>query len=462
MIKSLLKTLAISFGGGLALGAGLKLGQGSAKERAGAEVDLNPLLDRLDDVEDRIIKVESSVSSRPAGGAPPVSDETAPEARVTDAGSMESVLADQSARLASHAREMTGLRHEMQAVDLRRADQMAELGRKVEHLELRLPQIVEVNVGLRFDEIEQKLQKNFEEAQSRSMDSFVQAIQTRVVQRISTLETSLVEQSQAIGKLCEASSKTDENLQKMLAGIEKLCDQSRPPPPPQTMSWTETLAQSVAAPRPAAAPSRPNQGSPEQANPDSAKVNAPAPARSEKPPSQEARSVPLATEPRPASHSIEPPPPPLSEQQNRPETIAFKLLAPEPKARKKWGLPVILGVLIAVAGGVAGLRYSGGFQEKLDTSPAPSASAAPSASNLQSLQERLSAKPNDESALLDLSREYVSRKDWPRAEENFRGVLRINPKNREAVLGLSDVLYQEQKYEESAAVLNRLSAGSSP
>src|SRR6266851_10228619 len=105
---------------------------------------------------------------------------------------------------------------------------MTELGRKVEHLETRLPQIVEANVGTRFDDIELKLQKNFEEAQNRSMDSFVQTIQTKVVLRISTLETSLLEQSAAIGKLREASTKTDQNLQKMLAGIERLCDQSRP------------------------------------------------------------------------------------------------------------------------------------------------------------------------------------------------------------------------------------------
>lgn len=452
MIKSLLKTLAISFGGGLALGAGLKLGQGSARERAGAEVDLNPLLDRLDDVEDRIVKVESTVSSRHSGAAPPASTETA-----VDGSVMESVLADQSARLASHAKEMTGLRHEMQAVDMRRADQMAELGRKVEHLELRLPQIVEANVGLRFDEIERKLQKNFEEAQGRSMDSFVLAIQTKVVQRISTLETSLVEQSQAIGKLREASAKTDENLQKMLAGIEKLCDQSRPPSPPPATSWTETLAPSGAS-RQAAPPSRPQQANPGQAN-----VSATSQAPSDKP-VQDIRSIPFATEPQPAAHTVEPSDTP-SEPQSRPETIAFKLLAPEPKARKKWGLPVILGALIIVAAGVAGLRYSGGFQEKFDTpsgTTPPVASAAPSASHLQSLQERLAAKPNDENALLELAREYVSRKDWPRAEENFRAVLRINAKNREAVLGLSDVLYQEQKYEESAAVLNRLSAASNP
>lgn len=461
MIKSLLKTLAISFGGGLALGAGIKLGQGPAKERGSAEVDLNPLLDRLDDVEDRIVKVESTVLSRD-NGAPAAA---AFDAVAAGAGLVESALAEQSVKLESHAREMTSLRHEMQMVDRRRADQMTELGRKVEHLETRLPQIVEANAGARFEEIERKLQKNFEEAQGRSMDSFVQTIQTRVVQRISTLETSLLEQSEAIGKLREASTKTDLNLQKMLAGIERLCDQSRPLPGPQTIPTDPAIGPPpVAPPRPA--PSHEDKATVDTASP--ARADTASPARKDRLMATEPKSLPFAAEARQSERPAEPtasPAAPAAPEQSRPDTIAFKLLAPEPKMRKKWGFPLILGALIvSITGGVAGLRYSGAFHQKMDsastTPPAPT--VAPSGSQLQSLQERLTAKPNDESALLELAREYVSRKDWQHAEETYRSILRSNAKNREAVLGLSDVLYQEQKYEESAAVLNRLSTGTNP
>jgi thioredoxin-like negative regulator of GroEL len=62
---------------------------------------------------------------------------------------------------------------------------------------------------------------------------------------------------------------------------------------------------------------------------------------------------------------------------------------------------------------------------------------------------------------MEQAREYQRRKDWANAEAAYRSALETNPANRDAALGLSDVLYQEQKYEESAAVLNKLSASKS-
>ena len=41
----------------------------------------------------------------------------------------------------------------------------------------------------------------------------------------------------------------------------------------------------------------------------------------------------------------------------------------------------------------------------------------------------------------DQGREYQRRKDWPKAEAAFRSALEANPGNRDAALGLSDVLY---------------------
>src|SRR6266481_5288361 len=70
MMKSVLKTLAISFGGGLALGAGMRLAQGPAKGRSETRVDLDPLLVRLHDVESRIVEMESAEHVAPMAPAP--------------------------------------------------------------------------------------------------------------------------------------------------------------------------------------------------------------------------------------------------------------------------------------------------------------------------------------------------------------------------------------------------------
>ena len=70
MMKSVLKTLAISFGGGLALGAGMRLAQGPAKGRPEPRADLDPLLARLKNVESRIVEMESTERVAPVASAP--------------------------------------------------------------------------------------------------------------------------------------------------------------------------------------------------------------------------------------------------------------------------------------------------------------------------------------------------------------------------------------------------------
>src|SRR5713226_3098239 len=48
------KSLAIAFGGGLAFGVGMKLGQASAQLEAETGVELDPLKNRLDEIENHI------------------------------------------------------------------------------------------------------------------------------------------------------------------------------------------------------------------------------------------------------------------------------------------------------------------------------------------------------------------------------------------------------------------------
>jgi uncharacterized coiled-coil protein SlyX len=248
MMKAVLKTLAISFGGGLALGAGIRLTQGPARtRREEPAVDLHPLLTRLQNVEHRIVEMET----------------------VTPAVS-ENTLAAFESRVAAQLGDVEQLRGEVDVIDRRvgkldaqipalvqsavevRFDQVQHKLHQdfeetqnrsmevfVETLQsrmLEIPAIVQSTVDVRFNEVQQKLQHDFEEAQSRSMAAFVDTLQSRVVDRINTLETNLVDQSDAIGKLRDTSLRTDESLQKMLVGIERLVDQSRaqqPEPAPQ-------------------------------------------------------------------------------------------------------------------------------------------------------------------------------------------------------------------------------------
>src|SRR6266850_2704051 len=214
MMKSVLKTLAISFGGGLALGAGMRLAQGPAKGRSEPRADLDPLLARLKNVESRIVEMESTEH------VPPVASAPAP-AIFAEKIFAEKTLAAFESRLAAQLTDVEQLRVEIRQVDERLGE-----------LDVQLPVLIQSTVDVRFREVEQNLQREFEEAQNRSMAAFVDTLQTKVVERISTLETNLAEQSQVIGKLRDSSVRSDENLQKMLAGIERLVDQSKAPQPP--------------------------------------------------------------------------------------------------------------------------------------------------------------------------------------------------------------------------------------
>jgi len=487
MMKAVFKTLALSFGGGLALGAGIRLTQGpstSSKTPPEPRVDLDPLLARLKNVEGRIVQMETS---------PPVARAAAPAASPL----LDKTLAAFESKLAAQLADTEQLRGEIRRVDRHLGD-----------LDAQLPVIIQSTVDVRFQEVERKLQQNFEEAQNRSMAAFVDTLQTKVVERISTLETNLAQQSSAIGKLRDASLRTDENLQKMLVGIEKLVDQTKvlqpepsgsppsvaapvPPPPPPKAEPAMTVAELLRIQE------VPKKHEPESALisdeyietqipaipvlgrvPDFSQAN-PVAARETNgavPHSHSAASVSPAPQEAVASNPLEqaqPPEPVKSEESyewvNR---IGLELLAPRPKPRMGWRLPLAVGLAAGLIL-IVGLLYSGVLQRFFDISsaqhnptlasnaPATEVPAPPVSNDLQALEQRASAKPGDATSFVDLAHEYQRRKDWPKAETAYRSALGASPANREAALGLSDVLYQEQKYEESAAVLNKLSSSKS-
>ncbi len=542
MMKAVLKTLALSFGGGLALGAGIRLTQGSAKSRRsepGVEgVDLDPLLARLKSVESRIVDMET-VRVEPAAAKPVPS--VIPEK-----------LAVFESRLAGQLTDLERLRGQVRRVDERVIEldsqlpvivqstvdvRFQEAERKLQHeLTSHLPVIVQSTVDVRFQEAERKLKHEFEEAQSRSMTAFVETLQTKVVERISTLETNLAEQFQAIGKLRDASVRSDENLQKMLAGIERLVDQSRIPQAPPAPAAAPPHEDSPVAPHldePAMAHNDPREKAaetqeaapvpalaaveyeavrylqPPPAQPlvaaatlststpvASVAEDLPVPARvpemahavaletahtngavSEPPVGAPAEPVAALRTMEPVSGNELPPPAELSKSDESYEwvnKIGIELLAPRAKPRLGWRIPLVVG-LVAGLILIAGLLYSGILQHYFASSAAPQtptlastapvaaepSPAPPDSNDLPALEQRAASKPNDPSALMELGREYQRRKDWSKAEAAYRSALEASHTNRDAALGLSDVLYQEQKYEESAAVLNKLSSSKS-
>ena len=498
MMKAVLKTLAISFGGGLALGAGIRLTQGPARtRREEPPVDLNPLLTRLQSVENRIVEMETVTPAVPENTLAAFESRVA--AQLADVeqlrGEVEVVdrrVSKLDAQIPAIVQSAVDVRFEQvqhklhQDFDETQNRSMTAFVETLQSRMLEIPAIVQSTVDVRFDEVHEKLQHDFEEAQSRSMAAFVDTLQSRVVDRINTLETNLVDQSEAIGKLRDTSLRTDESLQKMLVGIERLVDQSRAPqaaPAPQAPAAEPVPEPAVVVREDTGEPEKlaahltqVRDGAVQQID-EGQRVPEPQPVLVAKAPV--AVETTLAPVPASAAAVAEAPAPEVATPGESPQSeesyewvnrIGLELLAPQPKQHRGWRIPLAVG-LVAGLILIAGLLYSGVLQRFLSssalrqtstlasTSPELESSAAANtggtASSRQSADSNFSA-----TSLVEQGRDFTHRKDWAKAESAFRSALEVSPANREAALGLSDVLYQEQKYEESAAVLNKLSSAS--
>jgi hypothetical protein len=358
-MKGVLKALAISFGGGLALGAGIKIGQASVKAPSRPESEVDPLLRRLDAVEGRIVRVESSVRAQSSPGS--VSPSTA-------------------------AANFSAEDLQLLSANIRNVDH------KIDELESRLPGLIRGGVTERVDEVYVTLRREIEEVHNRAIQALVDTLQNQVMQRMSVIEGSLTEQSRAIGDLRQSSMRTDQSLQKMLAGIEQLRDQSKPPSPPRPDAGFRAH-DVVASPVPS----------------------------------------PLASAPYRDRE----------ESSARPHTLSFELETP-PASYRRWRTPFTVALAGVVM--ITGLSFASRLVRKKFMDPPTFAAPVSTA-----------AATDTTSTLLEQGRDSARRQDWAQAESAYRSVLQTNPQNREAALGLTDVLYQLHKYEESAAVLNRLS-----
>ncbi|MGI8991476.1 MAG: tetratricopeptide repeat protein [Bryobacteraceae bacterium] len=220
--SSLLKGLALTIGGGVALGVGIKIGQGGfVQEPVDSESDdgsaLDPVLDRLEGIESRIGHVESALAEGP-GAAHSFHDAGGGEPLHNALGQFES-------RFSSQDSEMAALRGDLREFDERNSGRLIQFGDAMTQLQSSLPVLVEETVGTCFEQMEKKLQREIEETHARTLDTFVENIQTRVIQRISVFERDLEGQAEAMTQLREYSLKTDQNMQRLLVGVDRLASE---------------------------------------------------------------------------------------------------------------------------------------------------------------------------------------------------------------------------------------------
>jgi uncharacterized coiled-coil protein SlyX len=197
-------------------------GSGSAREDfAGREafgeeeafLDIEPLLDRLERVESRVEALGSS-PRRAADDAP------APANYARARAELES-------RLDDNARDLSQLRDRVEAAERRAAESLAAVQKSVAETRAELPVLMERHVSARFDDLHARFAAEIEQSHQRTLETFERAIDERISARIGVIEKSLADQAGSIEALRQRAGETDNNLQRLVSAIEKLCERAQ-------------------------------------------------------------------------------------------------------------------------------------------------------------------------------------------------------------------------------------------
>jgi uncharacterized coiled-coil protein SlyX len=183
-LAKFIKILAASVGGGLVLGAGIRLGEALASQLPVSGMESgNRLAVRLGELENRLLSLETE-SPEAVGSV---------RTQVDSEGPQIDVVSQTALRLRGELREW-----------------------------------LDESVTVRMAEVETRLRTESERGQRQMLDAFAESVQTRVIQRISRLEEEVASQSAAMSDLRECSLRTERSVHKLLGGLDRLIVKNMP------------------------------------------------------------------------------------------------------------------------------------------------------------------------------------------------------------------------------------------
>ena len=175
ILAKLIKILAASMGGGLVLGVGIRLGEAiAARDRPAGMEPAPKLAERLGELENRLLSLEAESPQ-----AISHSEGDSQEAGVAEAG------------LLGELRDW-----------------------------------LEESVTSAWPRWKRGSGRNPNGARRQMLDAFAESVQTRVIHRISRLEEEVAGQSAAMSELRECSLRTEQSIQKLLGGLDRLIAQN--------------------------------------------------------------------------------------------------------------------------------------------------------------------------------------------------------------------------------------------
>src|SRR5579872_4658546 len=180
------------------LGAGIRLGEALVGREPAPRRDPGAdrrLATRLGALEDRLVHLESQSQASAA----------------EELAGSESVVERQAAEVAEMRSHV--------AADEGKFEALAENSK---HLREELQSWLEHQVNARMADLESKFRVESERSNKQLLDAFIENVQTRVMHRIAKLEEEVAGQSSAMTELRELSLRTEQSMQKLLGGLDRL------------------------------------------------------------------------------------------------------------------------------------------------------------------------------------------------------------------------------------------------
>lgn len=85
--------------------------------------------------------------------------------------------------------------------------------------------LLESTLAPHIDDLRSRLNAEMQESMDARLDEFEKSIDSKVSTRISALENALIEQSSVITVLSKRAVEAEENFQRLIAAVERLCEQ---------------------------------------------------------------------------------------------------------------------------------------------------------------------------------------------------------------------------------------------
>ena len=134
-------------------------------------------------------------------------------------------------RLRTQEAELRAIRVDVEEADRRIGAHMEFVDRRFQEIKEEIPALVEARLNTHITQMQARLESQIEQRYNDSFATLEQTIDQKLSDRISSLEKTLLEQSSSIGTLRERAETTEQNLQRLISAVERLCERAQPATP---------------------------------------------------------------------------------------------------------------------------------------------------------------------------------------------------------------------------------------